>query len=185
MLGLVKYDPQAERLTRYPIPGRAAGILTSTMHGASANGKLVADGQKGIWAPSTEGLYYFDRRQERFTYLFQHDENNPNSLDSNAVMSVYQDRGDVLWVGTENTGINILNFQEEEFAHYMHRPSDSNSLSPGRVKAIYQDSSGFLWVGLFPRALDRLDRKTGRITNYVSKPSDENTLSKGTNVNAI
>ena len=48
--------------------------------------------------PSSQGLYYFDRRTERFTNRFQHDESNPDSLDSNAVMSVYQDRGGVLWV---------------------------------------------------------------------------------------
>jgi signal transduction histidine kinase/ligand-binding sensor domain-containing protein len=185
MLGLLKYDPQAERLTRYSVPARAVGVVASTMHGGSANGRLVADGQKGLWVPSSEGLYYFDRRTERFAHLFQHDESNPDSLDSNAVMSVYQDSGGVLWVGTENTGLNVLNFQQEQFARYMHHPSNLKSLSPGRVKAIYQDSGGVLWVGLFPRALDRLDRKTDQITHYAPKPGDGNTLGNGTNVNAI
>ena len=45
--------------------------------------------------PSSQGLYYFDRPTERFTYRFQHNESNPDSLDSNAVFSVYQDRGGV------------------------------------------------------------------------------------------
>jgi ligand-binding sensor domain-containing protein/signal transduction histidine kinase len=185
MLELANYDPQTGRLTKYPVPARAVGVLASMMHGGSANGELVADGQKGLWVPSTEGLYYFDRRSEHFTDVFQHDESNPDSLDSNAVMSVYRDRSGVLWVGTENLGLNILNFQQEQFAHYMHRPSNPKSLSPGRVKAIYQDAAGVLWVGLFPRALDRLDRKTEQITHYVPEPGDENTLGKGTNVNAI
>jgi ligand-binding sensor domain-containing protein/signal transduction histidine kinase len=184
-LALVKYDPHSGRSTRYPVTARAAGVVASTMHGGSATGELVADGQNGLWVPSTEGLYYFDRRSEHFVYRFQHDESNPDSLDSNAVMSIYEDRGGVLWVGTENTGLNILNFQQEQFAHYLHRPSDPKSLSPGRVKAIYEDPNGVLWVGLFPRALDRLDRKTGQITYYVPKPNDENTLASGTNVNAI
>ena len=126
-----------------------------------ANGMLVADGQNGLWVPSSQGLCYFDRRTERFTYRFQHEEANRDSLDSNAILSVYQDRGGVLWVGTENAGLNILNFRQEQFVRYTHRPGDPNSLSPGRVKAIYQDPDGVLWVGLFPRALDRLDRKTG------------------------
>ena len=75
----------------------------------------------------------------------------------------------MLWVGTENAGLNILNFRQEQFVDYMHRPADPNSLSPGRVKAIYQDPNGVLWVGFFPRALDRLDRKTGKITHYVAE----------------
>ena len=185
MIGLLKYDLQTEILTNYPIPTRAAGVLATTINGGSANSKLVADGQDGLWVPSSEGLYYFDRRTQRFTYGFQHDESNPDSLDTNAVMSVYRDRGGVLWVGTENAGLNVLNFRQEQFVHYMHRPSDANSLSPGRVKAIYQDPNGVLWLGFFPRALNRLDRKTGQNTQYTPRPGGGNTLGTGTNVNAI
>jgi ligand-binding sensor domain-containing protein/signal transduction histidine kinase len=185
MVGLVKYDPHAERLTRYPLAAGAAGGLASTKNGGSVNSNLLADGQNGLWVASSEGLYYFDRRTERFTYKFQHDESNLHSLDSNAVLSVYRDRGGVLWVGTENAGLNILNFQQQQFVHYRHRPADPNSLSPGRVKAIYRDSNGVLWVGFFPRALDRLDRKAGQITHYVPNPGDENALGTGINVNTI
>jgi PAS domain S-box-containing protein len=185
IIGLVKYDRRSERFTKFPLDPGAVGVLASTMNGGSLNGKLVADGTNGLWVPSSQGLYYFDWRTERFTYRFQHDESNPDSLDSNAVMSVYQDRSGVLWVGTENTGLNLLNFRQKQFVHYKHRPADPKSLSPGRVKAIYQDPNGVLWVGLFPRALDRLDRKTGTITHYVRNPGDEYTLGKGTNVDSL
>ena len=184
-VGLAKFDREGEHFTTYPLGARDVGVLASTSSGGSLNGTLVADGQNGLWVPSSQGLYYFDRRTERYTYQFQHDETNPDSLDSNAIFSVYQDRGGVLWVGTENAGLNILNFRQEQFVHYMHRPADPNSLSPGRVKAIYQDPNGVLWVGLFPRALDRFDRKTGQITHYVPNPGDKNTLGEGTNVNSI
>jgi len=167
----VKYDRQAEHFKKYPLGARAVGVV---------NSNLLADGQNGLWVPSSQGLYYFDRREERFTYRFQHEENNPDSLDSNAILSVYQDRAGVLWLGTENAGLNILNFRQEQFVDYRHRPADPNSISPGRVKAIYQDPNGILWVGFFPRALNRFDQKTGQITHY-----DENTLGKGTTVTSI
>ena len=64
-------------------------------------------------------------------------------------MSIYQDRGGVLWVGTENAGLNALNPRQEQFVNYVHHPSEPNSLSPGRVKAIYQDSNGVLWAIYF------------------------------------
>ena len=185
VVGLAKYDRKTERLTTYPLGTRDIGVLASTSSGGSLNGTLVADGQTGLWVPSSQGLYYFDRPTERFTDRFQHDESNPNSLDSNAVFSVYRDRGGVLWVGTENAGLNILNFRQQQFHPYSHRPADPSSLSPGRVKAIYQDSNGVLWVGLFPRALDRLDQKTGKITHYVPTPGDEKGFGEGTNVDCI
>jgi len=185
IVGLVKYDRQAERITKYPLGPRAAGVLASSTNGGSVNSNLMADGQNGLWVPSSEGLYYFDRRRERFVDRFRHDETDPDSLDSNAIMSVYQDTGGVLWVGTENAGLNFLNFRQEQFGYYGHRYGDPNSLSPGRVKAIYQEPNGVLWIGLFPRALDRLDPKTGQITHYIPKPGNKNALSEGTNVDSI
>jgi ligand-binding sensor domain-containing protein/signal transduction histidine kinase len=174
--GLVKYDRQAERFTKYPFGAGAVGLASS---------KLLDDRGNGFWVPSSLGLYYFDRRTEHLTRLFQHDETNPDSLNDNSVVSVYQDKGGVLWVGTENAGLNILNFRQEQFGHYRHRPGNPNSLSPGKVTAIYQDSKEILWLGFFPRALDRLDRKTGKITHYVPGPENTNALGKGSDVNSI
>jgi ligand-binding sensor domain-containing protein len=135
-VGLVKYDPQAERVTRYPLGRRTVDVLAFQMKGGSVLSNLVADGQNGLWVPTSEGLYYFDRRTEHFVYRFQHDEAKPDSIDSNAIMSVYRDRGGVLWVGTEHAGLNILNPRQEQFVNYMHHPAKANSLSTGRVKAI-------------------------------------------------
>ena len=178
----MEYDPKAERTVKYPL---LPAVPASTAYGGSTNGNLIADGRDGLWVPSGLGLSHFDRRTKKFTYRFEHDETDPNSLDSNAILAVYQDRGGVLWVGTENAGLNILNFQQEQFGLYRHRPGNPNSLSRGRVKAIYAEPNGVVWVGFFPRALDRLDRKTGKITHYFPSGHDENALAEGTNVDAI
>ena len=175
IVGLVKYDRQAERLTKYPLGAGAVGVASSN---------LLADGQNGFWVPSSQGLYYFDRRTERFTYRFQHDETNPNSLDDNTVVAIYQDRGGLLWAGT-GSGLNLLNLRQEQFGLYQHLPNSPNSLSPGKVTAIYEEPNGILWVGFQPRALDRLDRKTGEVTHYVPSPENKNALSKGMNVAGI
>jgi ligand-binding sensor domain-containing protein len=184
VVGLVRYDRQAGQWASYPLTDRPAGVLASTTSGGSLNGILAADGKDGLWVPSNDGLSYFDRRTLRFTHRFRHDDSNPRSLDSNAIFAVYQDRGGVLWVGTENSGLNVLDFRQQRFGHYGHRPSDPDSLLPGRVKAIHEDPDRVLWVGFFPRALDRLDRKTGRITHYLAREGDD-ALGAGTNVNSI
>jgi PAS domain S-box-containing protein len=176
IVGLIKYDRQAERLTKYPVGAGAVGV---------AGSNLLADGKTGLWVPSSQGLYYFDRRTEGFTYRFQHDESNPDTLNDNTVVSVYQDRGGLLWVGTEDGGLNLLNLRQEQFGAYRHRPADPTSLSPGEVTAIYEEPNGILWVGFYPRALDRLDRKTGQVTHYVPRPENRNALGKGRDVNGI
>ena len=170
VVGLIKYDRQAERFTSYPLEAGAVG---------PDPGNLLDDGQDGFWVPSSLGLYHFDRPTGRFTHRFQHDETNPESLNDNRVLSIYRDRAGLLWVGTLDRGLNILNSQQQQFGCYRHDPTQPNSLSPGKVCAIHQDSNGIVWVGFRPRALDRLDRTTGQITHYLPGPDNENTLNQG------
>ena len=170
---LVKYDRQAERFTEYSFGEGAVGVPNST---------ILEDGQNGLWVASSQGLYHFDLQTEQFTYRFQHDETNPDSLNDNSVSSIYRDRAGVLWVGTETGGLNILDFRQGQFGSYRHRPGNPGSLSPGVVTAIHQDRNGILWVGFTPFALDRLDRKTGQITHYLPGSGSKNALGKGSNL---
>ena len=176
IVGLVRYDRETERLTKYPLGTGAAGLASS---------KLLADGRNGFWVPSSLGLYYFDRRTEKLARLFRHDEAKPRSLSDNTVVLTYQDRTGLLWVATGDRGLNILNYQQKQFGHYVHRPREANSLSPGTVTAITEGPDDVLWIGFFPRALDRLDRKTLRITHHVPGRKGGNGLSKGGHLNSI
>ena len=175
-VGLVKYNRQTKRFTEYPLGAGATLLHSST---------FVAEGADGFWVSSSLGLSYFDRRTERFARLFQHVRTDPDSLSDNSVMSLYRDRSGLLWVGTANGGVNILDLRQRQFTHYTHRPDEPDSLSPGKVSALHEDSDGVLWVGSFPRALDRLDRKSGRITHYVPGADGRDSLSKGPEVNFI
>ena len=174
--GLVKYDPRSEKLTEYPLDDASLGGLSSN---------LLDDGQNGFWVPSKQGLYYFNRQTEHFVPLFQHDKTDPESLNDNTVVSIYQDRAGLLWLGTASGGVNTLNFQQQQFGNYRHNPAIPNSLAPGTVAEIFEDSDGILWVGLIPRGLDRIDRNTGQITHYVPDPEHANTLSTGANLISI
>jgi len=176
IVGLVKYDRHTERLIKHPVGEGAIGVASSN---------ILPDGPNGFWVSSSQGLYYFDRRTERFTRHFQHDESNPNSLNDNTVASVYRDRGGLLWVGTEDGGLNLLNLQQQQFSFYHHRSNNPNSLSPGKVTAIYEEPSGILWLGFFPRRLDRFDRKTGQVTHYIPGGEGKNSLGKGTDLVTI
>ncbi len=134
IVGLVKYDPHKERITTYPVGPGGVGLVSS---------KLFAD-EQGIWVPSSLGLYYFDRRTEHLTRLFHHDESNPESLNDDAVISVFQDRGGVLWIGTENGGLNVLNFQQEQFARYAHRPAERTSIAREIHDTLLQSFQGLM-----------------------------------------
>ena len=153
-VGLVKYQRQAARVVEYPLPVAATILDSST---------LLDEGGQGFWVPSSAGLFYFDRRTERFTRHFRHDDADSTSLSDNGAVSTYRDRSGLLWVATANGGLNVIDLRQRQFRNYTARSAGGDRLAPGKVTAIHEDSDGVLWLGFFPRALDRLDRKQQRL----------------------
>jgi len=170
--GLIKYDRSTHQYAEFPLdPG--ALVL---------DGSTLADDGDGFWVPSTRGLYYFDRRTERVTLHFEHDGSDPTTLSDNSVIAVYRDRSGLLWAGTANAGLNLLDLRQDRFTRYTTRTSDPPRLGPGDLKAMHADG-GVLWVGVFPRALERVDRRTGEVALF--RPGVGHSLSKGEELNAI
>jgi signal transduction histidine kinase/ligand-binding sensor domain-containing protein len=169
---LIQYDPTTRQHVEYPL-GPGAIVL---------DGSTFVDDGNGFWVPSSRGLFYFDRRAERVTRHFQHDPSDPTTVSNDNVTFAYRDRSGLLWVGTANAGVNILDFRQERFTRYTTRASDPVPLGPGDIKAMHVDP-GVLWVGLFPRALERVDRRTGEIALFRAGAAGG--LSRGQELNAI
>ena len=79
IVGLIKYDRRTGRFAEYPLDAGAI-VLDSS--------KLLDDGGNGFGCRRRRAPY-FDRRTERLTRHFQHDETDPNSLSDNSVVSLY------------------------------------------------------------------------------------------------
>ena len=66
---------------------------------------------------------------------FRHDPNEPTSLSTDRVYSVYEDRSRVLWVGTYGGGLNRLDPEKGTFTRIPFG-SDDHSISSPRVTCI-------------------------------------------------
>ena len=44
--------------------------------------------------------------------------NNPYGLSEKAVISLYEDEDNILWIGTDGGGLNVMNQQTNTFKHY-------------------------------------------------------------------
>jgi len=68
---------------------------------------ILCDSFDNIWLGTpTGGLNLFDPVNERFIY-FQNEAENPNSLSNDIILSLYEDRQQQLWIGT-NGGLSRL-----------------------------------------------------------------------------
>ncbi len=116
---------------------------------------------------------------------YQHNPDDPDSLGSNEVKFIHEDRAGVLWIGTWGGGLERLdpqtkNVQAIRFTHYQHHPEVPYSLSDNIVVSIHEDESGSLWVGT-ARGLNRFDPQTDegqavRFTHYQPDPNNPYSL---------
>jgi signal transduction histidine kinase/ligand-binding sensor domain-containing protein len=124
-------------------------------------------------ASNAEG---YDRENERFVH-YRHDPDDPNTLSSNAVSAIYEDREGTLWIGTEDGGLNRLDRENERWWRYVNDPGDPHSLGHNAITAISGDRSGILWVGTSGGGLDRYDPENERFIHYQHDPDDPGSLS--------
>jgi len=108
---------------------------------------------------------------------YQHDPNDPNSLSNNEIMTIYEDRSGILWIGTEGGGLNRLDRKKETFTHWQNVPDDPNSISHNEIRSIFEDQNGVLWVGTFGGGLNQFDREKEIFTHLVNEPGNPYSLS--------
>ncbi|MBN1875597.1 MAG: GAF domain-containing protein [Anaerolineae bacterium] len=105
---------------------------------------IVYDNQEDvIWLGGWYGggLDRFDVQTETFVHYVS-DPNDPQSLGSDVIATIYQDTGGTLWIGTQGGGLNRFDKQNQTFTRY-NKTRDM----PSDVNAILEDEVGNLWLG--------------------------------------
>lgn len=137
---------------REAIPG---GVVTAMAH--ASNGIL--------WLGTQSGLLRYDG------YCFKHyefDPLNPNSIADNFINALQATADRLIWIGTANDGLSILDPGTERFRRFRHRADDPNSLSQGAVVAFANSDQG-MWEGT-QTGLDRFDRQ---LKGFLHFPAPE------------
>ena len=100
-----------------------------------------------LWAAGYgAGLVRIDLASERTRRYLP----DPRRADSLSVAQVVQLAGDgdrLVYVGTENGGLDVLDIPSERFTHYRPDPADPRSLGSASVWALFRDEHGLVWAG--------------------------------------
>ncbi|MCV2353130.1 GAF domain-containing protein [Paucibacter sp. B2R-40] len=91
------------------------------------------------------------------------------SLSSDTIASLMQDRAGVLWVGSTDVGVNLVDLNRQGFSNYLSIPGDSQSLSSPVVMATLLDGAEHAWVGTYGGGLNHLHLASGKVRQIALK----------------
>lgn len=122
-----------------------------------------------VWVGMLGGLYRYSPYTHPFLHL-QREDDTPNSLSSNLVMSIYEDpdRPGIVWAGTIGGGLNRINRSTGDIIHYLDA-SASSRCAGENVWSIHEDGTDRLWLGT-DCGLYRFDRTTGASEAFLPRP---------------
>ncbi|MBK8484995.1 MAG: hypothetical protein IPL31_11810 [Saprospiraceae bacterium] len=125
----------------------------------------IAEDQHGyLWVATKDGLNRYDGSGFK---VYRNDPDDPHSLSENFISSVYVDSRNLLWVGTNSSGLELFDRKHEQFIHISKdQPLPLNSMVQN-VHRIIEDFKGQIII----------QDATGNKINVISPKSNNNTIS--------
>lgn len=133
------------------VPASFCGKEVTTFYEAN-NGKL--------WFGTDKGLCGYDKTTTE-SYLYQYQPHQHSSLTDNRVTNIYQDAGDVIWIGTMN-GVSKWNDSVKNLTHI----TDASVIANKRVTSFAHDGvNEHHYIGTLGGGFSQINSKTGDVIN--------------------
>jgi signal transduction histidine kinase/ligand-binding sensor domain-containing protein/DNA-binding response OmpR family regulator len=125
--------------------------------------QMLQDRTGRFWISTHAELMRFEPRTGAFQYL-RHDPLDLTGSDITLPTALYQDRSQVIWVGTNGYGINVHDPKGKRFRTFRRPEGRSYRQSGFSVYTLFEDSGGNVWIdaGL----LYRWNRRTGEFVSF-------------------
>lgn len=132
--------------------------------------KILINARDEAWLGAERGLVRCDLVRESFR-VYRHDPTYGRGLSHDQVLSLFQDRSDVLWMGTAGGGLNKLSPQAEAFGTCRSLTLATGEKSPTlNVFSMLEDAVGSLWIGTFDHGLFHFDPSSGKAVSVFPEP---------------
>lgn len=153
--GLWLLSQRGEIIKEIPLENQPNNVITT----------LYRDSQNQVWAGSRKnGLYLVNNAGIR---QFRTESSRYNNLNSNEILSLYEDGSGILWIGTATGGMNKLVLNESPFINIQHQTEMANTISDNLVHAIYTEDNETVWFGTQNAVLNQWNKQTNRFHHYI------------------
>jgi signal transduction histidine kinase/ligand-binding sensor domain-containing protein len=167
--GLRVYDPVKHNSVQYVYnPADSTSICSNDI------ARIFQDHAGIIWIGSDDkGMCSFDPVTKKFTrYAYRSDgalttAKNNGRLDDRTVETIYEDRDNNLWVGTNFGSLNRFDKNIHRFISYYSAANQAMVC----VSSIMEDNKGRFWVGTYLKGIFEFDRKKGTYIRHFDETS--------------
>ncbi|MDX2048945.1 MAG: two-component regulator propeller domain-containing protein [Chitinophagaceae bacterium] len=159
--GVYRIDP-----LRKTIPFFATGVPVDEM---------LEDRFGVLWYGTDQGVVRKDRGTGT-EHRFVNDPNNPHTISTNRINSIYEDRQGRLWVGTQK-GLDLFDRNTGTFIRHTFNKALDSIINAHGISTMYEDRQGSFWIG-YQFGLIHINRQANTIRYYGHDPNDTNTLAK-------
>lgn len=116
-----------------------------------------------VWIASESGLYIYSLAQDSY-FLITKRQQDPYSLSTNSLRTLYKDKENGIWLGSYSGGVNYY-APFQPFQKFYAYPNE-NALEGDIVHDITTDQYDNLWIATEDAGLNKLDIHTGRYSHY-------------------
>ena len=114
---------------------------------------VIVDKLNNLWASTPNGLYKVTASGDSYS-RFLSNPNNAESMNDDNIISIYENRSGIIWIGTFLGGINILDPSQNRFPKFNNFLfSSEKEQNSNNVMSIVKDQNNSVWVntlnGLF------------------------------------
>src|SRR5690606_10824005 len=121
------------------------------------------------------GLNMYDRKKDIFIN-YHEVRDAKDGLSSDVINSLCLDDG-LLWIGTEDGGLNLFNLTTKQFQTFQHNPEDPATISSNSISALFKDSDGNIWIGTLDNGLSMYNPQNEKFTKFPHEIDDKFSLS--------
>ncbi|UCH14500.1 MAG: response regulator, partial [Bacteroidales bacterium] len=139
---------------------------------------LFVDSDEDLWiyvSNYARGIFYFNIDRQSFQHFYAGSKDV--SLNTNIVRGVEQDNNDLIWIGTDHGGINLVDKKTFTIKYLIHNDEDENSLCQNSITSLFKDDLGIMWAGTFKKGISYYNEDIFKFRLFKHQASDPTSLS--------
>lgn len=140
---------------------------------------VIYQNQNKLWIGSNDGLYIINGLKPTDKINRFASSTTETCLSSNKITTIIKDKSGVVWLGTQENGLNKVIDYNDNIGLKVKRyllSALKGKLQSERITSIFSDKSGRLWIGTF-NGLHLYNRHNDSFTNYKHQINDTTSIS--------